>query len=106
MRQRCESCPAGLSNGADYILYALREVLAFAFKTSLMTGQGQQTDITRKLAAWGAILAVPAAIAGIYGMNFQDMPELKWQYGYLVVIAAIAVICGVLFFRFRRSGSL
>ena len=85
---------------------ALREVLAFAFEASLMTGQGQQTDITRRLAAWGAILAVPTAIAGIYGMNFQDMPELKWQYGYLVVIAAIAVICGVLFFRFRRSGWL
>ena len=85
---------------------ALREVLAFAFEASLMTGQGQQTDITRRLAAWGAILAVPTAIAGIYGMNFQDMPELKWQYGYLVVIAAIVAICSVLFFRFRRSGWL
>ena len=47
-----------------------------------------------------------SAIAGIYGMNFQDMPELKWHYGYLVVVAAIIGICSVLFLRFRRSGWL
>ncbi len=58
---------------------SLREVLAFAFEASLMTGQAQQTAITRRLAAWAAILAVPTAIAGIYGMNFEHMPELKWQ---------------------------
>src|SRR3546814_8387360 len=51
----------------------LREALAFAFEASLMIGQSQQTDTTRKLAAWAAILAVPTAVAGIYGMNFQDM---------------------------------
>ena len=85
---------------------ALREVLAFAFEASLMTGQAQQNTITRRLAAWGAILAVPTAVAGIYGMNFQDMPELKWQHGYLVVIVAIAAVCGILFLRFRRSGWL
>ena len=61
---------------------SLREVLAFAFEASLMTGQAQQTAITRKLAAWVAILAVPTAIAGIYGMHFEHMPELKWRYGY------------------------
>ncbi|MGH6907784.1 MAG: magnesium and cobalt transport protein CorA, partial [Aestuariivirga sp.] len=85
---------------------ALREVLAFAFEASLMTGQAQQNIITRRLAAWAAILAVPTAIAGIYGMNFDRMPELKWQYGYLVVVVAIATICGILFRRFRRSGWL
>jgi Mg2+ and Co2+ transporter CorA len=54
----------------------LREVLAFAFEASLMTGQMTQTEITRQLAAWAAILAVPTAVAGIYGMNFKHMPEL------------------------------
>jgi magnesium transporter len=83
---------------------ALREVLAFAFEASLMRGQAQQTAITRRLAAWAAILAVPTAIAGIYGMNFEHMPELKWQYGYLLVVSAIAVICGSLYWQFRRSG--
>jgi magnesium transporter len=63
---------------------ALREVLAFAFEASLMRGQAQQTAIARRLAAWAAILAVPTAIAGIYGMNFEFMPELKWSYGYFL----------------------
>jgi magnesium transporter len=83
---------------------ALREVLAFAFEASLMTGQSQQTVITRQLASWAAILAVPTAIAGVYGMNFQNMPELKTEYGYFVVIAVIIVVCGTLFTRFRRAG--
>jgi magnesium transporter len=83
---------------------SLREVLAFAFEASLMTGQAQQTAITRKLAAWAAILAVPTAIAGIYGMNFEHMPELKWRYGYFLVIAVIAAICGSLYWRFHRNG--
>ena len=51
----------------------LREVLAFAFEASLMAGQAQQNAVTRKLAAWAAILAVPTAIAGIYGMNFEHI---------------------------------
>ncbi|WP_407519814.1 magnesium and cobalt transport protein CorA [Methylobacterium oryzisoli] len=82
---------------------ALREVLAFAFEASLMLGQAQQTVITRRLAAWAAILAVPTAIAGIYGMNFEFMPELKWRYGYVLVLASIASLCGFLFWRFRRN---
>jgi magnesium transporter len=85
---------------------SLREVLAFAFETSLMTGQAQQNEITRKLAAWAAILAVPTAVAGIYGMNFEHMPELQWQYGYALVLAIIAVVCGWLYWRFRRNGWL
>jgi len=82
----------------------LREVLAFAFEASLMSGQAEQTSITRRLAAWAAILAVPTAIAGIYGMNFQNMPELKWTYGYFLVIGAIATICTTLYLRLRRNG--
>jgi len=80
----------------------LREVLAFAFEASLMLGQADQTTTTRRLAAWAAILAVPTAIAGIYGMNFDHMPELKWQYGYFVVLGLIAAICGGLYAQFRR----
>jgi magnesium transporter len=84
----------------------MREVLAFAFEASLMNAQMQQTHITRRLAAWAAILAVPTAIAGIYGMNFKHMPELDWRYGYFVVVGVIATICGVLYWRFRRFGWL
>ena len=55
----------------------LREVLAFAFEASLLVGQSQETAIAKKLASWAAILAVPTAVAGIYGMNFDHMPELQ-----------------------------
>jgi magnesium transporter len=84
----------------------LREVLAFAFEASLMTGQMAQTEITRQLAAWAAILAVPTAIAGIYGMNFEHMPELKWQYGYFVVLGGILTVCVTLYSWFRRNNWL
>jgi len=85
---------------------ALREVLAFTFEASLMIGQAQQTAITRRLAAWAAILAVPTAIAGIYGMNFEHMPELKWQYGYFLVLGFITVVCVCMYWQLRRSGWL
>jgi magnesium transporter len=84
----------------------MRETLAFAFEASLMNSQMQQTDIARRLAAWAAILAVPTAIAGIYGMNFEHMPELKWEYGYYVVLGATAMICATLYYRLRRAGWL
>jgi magnesium transporter len=83
---------------------ALREVLAFTFEASIMAGQVAQTTITRRLAAYAAMLAVPTAIAGIYGMNFEHMPELKWRYGYFVTLGVIATICGLVFWRLRRSG--
>ena len=62
--------------------------------------------MTRQLAAWAAILAVPTAIAGIYGMNFNFMPELEWRYGYFAVVSAIGLICLALWLRFRRIGWL
>jgi magnesium transporter len=85
---------------------SLREVLAFAFEANLMLAQAQQNAITRKLASWAAILAVPTAVAGIYGMNFENMPELKTEHGYFVVLAVIFSACGTLYWRFRRSGWL
>lgn len=85
---------------------SLREVLAFAFEASLMTGQAQQAHVTRRLAAWAAILAVPTAVAGIYGMNFDYLPELQWRFGYFAVLGTVFTICGVLFWRFRKHGWL
>ena len=84
----------------------LREVLAFAFEASLLMGQSQETAIAKKLASWAAILAVPTAVAGIYGMNFDDMPELRLTYGYPIVVAGMATICLVLFWRFKKNGWL
>jgi magnesium transporter len=85
---------------------SLREVLAFAFEASLMVGQVEQTHVSRRLAAWAAILAVPTAVAGIYGMNFENMPELKWSHGYFFVIGAILIACAALYRRFRLNGWL
>ena len=62
--------------------------------------------MSKKLASWLAIIAVPTAIAGIYGMNFKHMPELEWQYGYFSVIGTILLVCAALFWRFRRVGWL
>jgi len=84
----------------------LKDTLAGVFEVSTLFEQQRQGAITRQLAAWAAILAVPTAIAGIYGMNFDNIPELHTQYGYFVVISVIAVLCGFLFVRFKRSGWL
>jgi magnesium transporter len=81
----------------------LREILTSVFEFSNLLEQQRTGAITRQLAAWAAILAVPTAIAGIYGMNFEHMPELKTTYGYFVVLAVIAVICTALFVRFKRA---
>jgi magnesium transporter len=85
---------------------SLREVLAFAFEASLLVGQAQETAVSKKLASWLAIIAVPTAIAGIYRMNFKHMPELEWEYGYFGVISTILLVCAGLFWRFRRVGWL
>ena len=84
----------------------LREVLAFAFEASLLVGQSQETIISKRLAAWAAILAVPTAIAGIYGMNFKYMPELDSPNGYYWIMALMLCVCLILFWRFRKSGWL
>jgi len=89
--------------GVQEEIDALREMLAFCFDASVQTSQSQQTVISRRLAAWAAILAVPTAMAGIYGMNFANMPELQWRYGYYVVIGTVAIICLTLYVSFRRS---
>jgi magnesium transporter len=84
----------------------LKETLDSIVETASLLEQHRQGTMTRQLAAWAAILAVPTAIAGIYGMNFDVMPELRWRYGYFAVVGVIAAICAGLFLRFRRIGWL
>lgn len=81
----------------------LREVITVVFEVSNLLEQQRQGAITRKLAAWAAILAVPTAVAGIYGMNFEHMPELGWRLGYPAVLGLIFMLCTVLYLRFRRD---
>lgn len=84
----------------------LKETLDTIVETASLLEQHRQGVMTRQLAAYAALLAVPTAIAGIYGMNFEFMPELRWRYGYFVVLGAIFVVCGGLYVRFRRIGWL
>ncbi|WP_298284537.1 magnesium and cobalt transport protein CorA [Novosphingobium sp.] len=84
----------------------LKETLAAIVETAGLLEQHRQGEMTRQLAAWAAILAVPTAIAGIYGMNFDYLPELHWRYGYFAVWGVIITICGGLWLRFRKIGWL
>ena len=62
-----------------------------------------QNEDMRKISAWVAIAAVPTMVAGIYGMNFEHMPELHWEYGYPIVLAGMATVCGLLYRAFKRN---
>ncbi len=84
-------------------LGGLNDILSSVFEVANLLEQQRQGLITRKLAAWAAILAVPTAIAGIYGMNFEHMPELRWEYGYYAVLFVIAAICAALYVTFKRT---
>jgi magnesium transporter len=84
----------------------LKDVITSVFEAGNLLEQQRQGAITRQLAAWAAIAAVPTAIAGIYGMNFANMPALKSDFGFYVVLAVIAALCGLLYWRFKRSSWL
>ena len=83
-----------------------RDLLGSALHANLTQVSVRQNEDMRKISAWVAILAVPTMVAGIYGMNFDHMPELRWRFGYPLVLALILVVCTVLFRRFKRSGWL
>lgn len=82
------------------------EVLSTLVEAALAKVAVQQNTDMRKISAWVAIAAVPTMVAGIYGMNFEHMPELGWSYGYPMVIGFIAVVCTGLFVTFRRNNWL
>ena len=85
---------------------AFRELLGSALHANLTQISVQQNEDMRKITAWVAILAVPTMVAGIYGMNFEHMPELEWRFGYPTVLVLIAIACLLLHRRFRRDGWL
>jgi magnesium transporter len=85
---------------------AQRELLTTALEAKLSMMSVAQNENMKRLTAWAAMIAVPTMIAGIYGMNFQNMPELSWRYGYLASLAVMVAACGALFYGFKRSGWL
>jgi len=90
----------------DDAIVDLRERLTAAFEASLLLSAARQNDIVKKLGSWAAILAVPTAIAGIYGMNFKNMPELEWSFGYPASLLLMLAICSGLYCLFRRKAWL
>ncbi|MFN2399073.1 MAG: magnesium/cobalt transporter CorA [Gemmatimonadaceae bacterium] len=84
----------------------LRELLTTALEANLSLISVSQNEDTKRLAAWAAIIAVPTAIAGIYGMNFTFMPELGWRFGYALAVGIMLSMCTGLYVGFKRSGWL
>lgn len=84
-------------------LDSTRETITTAIQVNLAMVAIDQTEVSKKLAAWAGIFAVATAFAGIWGMNFKVMPELEWRWGYPLALGLIAASCGILYWRFRRA---
>ncbi|MEU9629891.1 magnesium and cobalt transport protein CorA [Streptomyces luteogriseus] len=97
---------------SDHLLRAKEQIAAFdellnsILQAHLAQVTVAQNEDMRKITAWAAIVAVPTMVCGVYGMNFDHMPELHWRYGYGMVIGVISVACLALYRGFRRSGWL
>ena len=87
-------------------LDGMHDLLASSLQANLAQVGIRQNEDMRRISAWVAIIAVPTAVAGIYGMNFEHMPELTWTYGYPAVLLVMLTICSSLYWYFRRSGWL
>lgn len=83
-----------------------REMIVTAIQVNLGMIALAESEITKRLGTFAALFAVPTMIAGIYGMNFEHMPELRWTFGYPAVLLVIAAACSYLYWRFKRSGWL
>ncbi|MCY1457591.1 Cobalt/magnesium transport protein CorA [compost metagenome] len=85
-------------------LDVIREMLTTAVQVNLALVTVGQNEVVKRLAGWGAILAIPTVVFSLYGMNFDFMPELKFHYAYPAVIGVTAVACGLLWRRLHRAG--
>ncbi|MFF5493115.1 magnesium and cobalt transport protein CorA [Streptomyces aquilus] len=97
---------------SDHLLRAKEQIAAFdellnsILQAHLAQVTVAQNEDMRKITAWAAIVAVPTMVCGVYGMNFDHMPELRWTFGYPMVLGVISVACLVLYRGFRRNGWL
>lgn len=84
----------------------IRDTIGTAIAVNLSMVTIEESEVTKRLAAWAGIFAVATAFAGIWGMNFEVMPELKFRWGYPAALGVIACACGFAWWRFKRSGWL
>jgi magnesium transporter len=82
---------------------SIRDTIATAIAVNLSMITLQESETVKRLAAYGALVAVPTMIAGVYGMNFEHMPELGWRYGYALATALMVAIDAYLFYRLRKA---
>jgi magnesium transporter len=87
-------------------LDSLRDTVATAIQVNLAMITIGESEVTKRLAAYAALVAVPTMIAGVYGMNFENMPEIRWAFGYPFALAMMVGLDVVLFLRFRKAGWL
>lgn len=83
-----------------------REMVNTALTVNLTLLSMKHSEVMKRLAGWGAILAIPTMIGGIYGMNFETMPELQWTFGYPVVLGVMFTVCLLVYRRLKRAGWL
>jgi magnesium transporter len=87
-------------------IHEFRDLLANILSANITQASYRQNEDVRKISAWAAIIAVPTLISGVYGMNFDHMPELSWRLGYPFALSLMAALCLALYWQFRRSGWL
>jgi magnesium transporter len=87
----------------NQMIESARESVATATAVNLAMITLQENETMKRLAAYAALIAVPTLIAGIYGMNFDLMPELRWKYGYAATLGLMAIVDVLLFYRLRRE---
>lgn len=85
------------------LIDSMRDTIGTAIQVNLAMVTIEESEVTKKLAAWASIFAVCTAFAGIWGMNFESMPELKWKYGYVAALSLMGTTCAILYWRFRRA---
>lgn len=90
----------------DASIDTIRDTIGTAIQVNLSIGAIENNEVSKRLAAWAGIFAVATALAGIWGMNFERMPELKWEYGYPLALLTIFSACLFLYIRLKRIGWL
>ncbi len=90
-------------NGLKQSIDNLRDMVTTAISVNLSLITIQENEVTKRLAAYAALVAIPTMVAGVYGMNFANMPELQWKYGYPVALATMVLIDVYLVYRFKKA---
>jgi magnesium transporter len=90
----------------DRAIHGMREMLIAAMQVHLTFETVRQNEVVKRLAGWGAILAIPTMVFSWYGMNFKHMPELDWEFSYPIAISTVTLSCILLYIRLKRKGWL